>query len=98
ELAGRHLVPPAEAPEPRVAAPAVGCVPGLTTTLSAPDPSAPGGQRTVWVHRPPGPDRADLPVLYVLHGYPADPAQLVGGSLVGSLDREMCRTGAPFVV
>jgi S-formylglutathione hydrolase FrmB len=62
------------------------------------DASAPGGRRTVWVHRPAGPDRADLPVLYVLHGYPADPAALAGGSLPRLLDAQMCRTGRPFVV
>ena len=104
-LVARQLVPPAADAEVRVAAPtpsvssaAPACGPGQDSVLAVADRSAPGGQRTVWVHRPSGPDRADLPVLYVLHGSPADPARLVGGSLVGSLDREMCRTGAPFVV
>ena len=50
------------------------------------------------MHRPAGPDRADIPVLYLLHGYPADPTALVNGSLLRRLDREMCRTGRPFVV
>ncbi len=97
-LAGRHLVPPVAAPEGRAAAPALTCSAGVDSVLSVADRSAAGGRRRVWVHRPPGPDRADLPVLYVLHGYPADPVKLVTGSLPGILDGEMCRAGQPFVV
>jgi S-formylglutathione hydrolase FrmB len=87
---------PAPAPPAPAASPA--CEPGVDATHSVPDRSAPGGRRTVWVHRPAGPDRADLPVLYLLHGFPADPAALVRGSLPGLLDAQMCRTGRPFVI
>jgi len=73
-------------------------VPGADSVVSVADRSAAGGQRTVLVHRPPGPDRADIPVLYLLHGYPGGPAALAGGSLLPILDAEMCRTGQPFVV
>ncbi|OLB65580.1 MAG: hypothetical protein AUI10_06115 [Actinobacteria bacterium 13_2_20CM_2_72_6] len=90
--------PASSAPAPTPAPTPAACAPGIDSTVSAPDPSAPGGRRTVRVHRPAGPDRADLPVLYVLHGYPADPAGLVQGSLPRILDAQMCRTGRPFVV
>src|SRR5437762_11378478 len=86
------------APGPVVVATTPACHPGVDSTLCDADDSAPGGRRTVWVHRPAGPDRADIPVLYILHGYPADPAELADGSLPHLLDAEMCRTGQPFVV
>ena len=91
----RHLVPPRGA-ETHVAAPS--CAPGVDSVLAVADRSAPGGRRAVWVHRPTGLDRADIPVLYLLHGYPADPAALAGGSLLHILDADLCRTGEPFVV
>jgi S-formylglutathione hydrolase FrmB len=107
-LAARHAVPtgegrttpvPAPAPVTATTTPAApACGAGVDATLAVPDGSAPGGQRTVWVHRPAGPDRADLPVLYVLHGYPADPVRLTAGSLPRILDAQMCRTGRPFVL
>ena len=77
---------------------ATACAGGSNSVLSVADASAPGGRRAVWVHHPPGPDRSDLPVLYLLHGFPADPSTLAGGSLPGRLDQEMCRTGRPFVL
>ena len=95
-VAARHLVPPRGA-EMRMAAPAP-CLPGADSVLVVADRSAPGGRRAIRVHRPAGPDRADIPVLYLLHGYPADPAVLAAGSLLHILDAEMCRTGQPFVV
>src|SRR5438309_2155346 len=92
-------VPASPSPSPSLSAsPSPACAAGVDSTVSAADASAPGGRRTVWVHRPAGPDRADLPVLYVLHGYPADPAALANGSLPRLLDAQMCRTGRPFVV
>lgn len=72
--------------------------PGVDTMLQIADHGAPGGRRTVWVHRPPGPDRADLPMLYLLHGYPGSPAGLRASGLGTLLDRLMCATGQPFVV
>jgi S-formylglutathione hydrolase FrmB len=91
-VVARHLVPP----NAEVAAPSCGA--GVDGVLAVADRSAPGGRRTVRVHRPAGPDRADIPVLYLLHGYPADPAALAGGTLLPILDAQMCRTGQPFVV
>ena len=82
---------------PRPVASMNACAPGRSGPLSVPDASAPGGRRAVWVHRPPGPDRADLPVLYLLHGYPGDPQSLLDG-LAALFDQQMCRTGRPFVV
>jgi S-formylglutathione hydrolase FrmB len=73
------------------------CPPGTTQAVSVPDPTAPQGRRQVIVHLPPGPDRADIPVLYLLHGYPGDPQSLLD-SMNGMLDAQMCRTGRPFVV
>jgi S-formylglutathione hydrolase FrmB len=74
------------------------CVPGVDAVVSAPDPSAPGGRRTVWVHRPTGADHATIPVLYVLHGYPGMPTDLADGDLPGLLDHQMCESGRPFVI
>jgi predicted esterase len=77
--------------------PAPGCAPGWDRVVSLADPSAPAGQRQVWIHHPAGPDRADMPVLYLLHGYPGDPHSLVNDQ-VPVLDADMCRTGVPFVL
>lgn len=68
------------------------------TLLRLPDPGAVGGHRTVWVHRPVGPDNAQLPVLYLLHGYPGSAAQVAHSSLGALLDRLMCRTGQAAVL
>lgn len=73
------------------------CPPGTTQAVSVPDPTSPQGHRQIVVHRPPGPDQADIPVLYLLHGYPGDPQSLIDG-VSGLLDAQMCRTGRPFVV
>src|SRR2546429_3330437 len=91
------MAEPARSTDPSPVA-ATPCGPSSDAVRSLPDASAPGGQRAVWVHRPAGPDYPDLPVVYLLHGYPADPAALAHGSLPGLLDREMCRTGRPFVL
>jgi S-formylglutathione hydrolase FrmB len=77
------------------AAPA--CAAGWDRVESVPDFSAPDGNRRVWIHHPAGPDRADLPVLYLLHGFPGDPQSLVKEQ-APPLDADMCRTGSPFVL
>jgi S-formylglutathione hydrolase FrmB len=66
--------------------------------LSASDASAPDGRRRVWVHRPAGTDGATVPVLYLLHGYPSQPQDLVDSALPGLLDQQMCQSGHPFVI
>ncbi|NJC72564.1 esterase family protein [Planosporangium thailandense] len=79
------------------ARPAGVCSRGWDRIASVPDASAPDGERRVWIHHPAGTDRADLPVLYLLHGYPGDPEATLNDQ-VGALDAAMCRTGVPFVV
>lgn len=74
------------------------CRPGVTSVTSVADSSAPDGRRSVWIHRPAGPDRASIPVLYLLHGYPGDPSEIVDSSLPRVLDEQMCRTGKVFVM
>ncbi|MBE2998754.1 esterase [Nocardiopsis sp. HNM0947] len=71
---------------------------GSDEVLALDDDGAPGGQRPLWVHRPPGPDSADLPVLYLLHGSASTHVTLMEQGLGPLLDREMCRTGVEFVV
>lgn len=73
------------------------CRRGWDQTVSVPDPSAWQGRRQVFVHHPAGPDRADIPVLYLLHGFPGDGRSLLDGE-IGALDTAMCRVGVPFVV
>jgi S-formylglutathione hydrolase FrmB len=52
----------------------------------------------VWVHRPAGADSVNIPVLYLLHGYPGSPTALSEGDLPGLLDQQMCDSGRDFVV
>lgn len=72
--------------------------PGSDEHIRIPDRGAPGGQRRVWIHRPPGPDHATLPVLYLLHGSTTDSSMFERWRLGRLLDKEMCRTGVPFVI
>ena len=73
------------------------CSPGWDQVISLADTSAAEGQRRIWVHHPAGPDNGDIPVLYVLHGDPADPGA-VFDTQVRALSPQMCRTGLPFVI
>jgi S-formylglutathione hydrolase FrmB len=73
------------------------CRRGWDQTVSVPDPSARQGRRQVFVHHPAGPDRADIPVLYLLHGFPGDGRSLFDAE-IAPLDTAMCRAGVPFVV
>ncbi|RCV51096.1 alpha/beta hydrolase [Marinitenerispora sediminis] len=72
--------------------------PGREEIVRIPDPGAPDGGRPIWVRRPPGPDSADLPVLYLLHGSTGTHESITGAGAGPLLDREMCRTGVEFVV
>lgn len=73
---------------------------GVNRYIEVPDSSAPGGKREIWVHRPPGPDRSNIPVLYFLHGSTTtDRLFTIHQVRLGArLDAQMCRTGIPFVV
>lgn len=73
------------------------CRRGWDQTVSVPDPSAGQGRREVFVHHPAGPDRADIPVLYLLHGFPGDGRSLFDAE-IAPLDTAMCRASVPFVV
>lgn len=101
-LAGSALLPPpgtgrpAPLPRPGQVSACVQSAPAEVSVI--PDETAPGGERELWVRRPVGPDSADLPVLYLLHGAGTDHRGAVDGDARAALDREMCRTGVEFVV
>ncbi|MFV2195729.1 alpha/beta hydrolase-fold protein [Nocardiopsis sp. LOL_012] len=71
---------------------------GRDEVVNAPDSAAPGGERKVWIRRPPGPDSADLPVLYLLHGSASTHETLMEEGVGALLDEQMCRTGVEFVI
>ncbi|MFY7065344.1 esterase [Nocardiopsis changdeensis] len=101
-LAGSALLPPREGglpaplPRPGQVSACVQSAPAEVVTI--PDETAPAGERELWIRRPVGPDSADLPVLYLLHGAGTDHRGAVDGDARAALDREMCRTGVEFVV
>lgn len=72
--------------------------PGTEEVLTLPDNGAPEGGRPLWIRRPPGPDSADLPVLYLLHGSASTHRTLMGEDIGELLDQEMCRSGIEFVI
>lgn len=73
--------------------------PGGDEIITLPDPSSPEEEgRSLWVRRPPGPDSADLPVLYLLHGSSSDHLTLMDSDVGARMDRQMCRTGVEFVI
>ena len=87
------------APDPSApespSAPAAG---GLRV-LRLPSPGS-GRLREVWVYRPPGvADSTQLPVLYLLHGYPGNPGSFFDSLAIGAmLARFVGAGGPPFVV
>ncbi len=98
-----HVPPPeptdsTPAPIPRPGHVAVCGEPGRDEIVVLPDPSAPGEERPLWIRRPPGPDSADLPVLYLLHGSSSTHDTLMEAGVGELLDRQMCRMGVEFVV
>ncbi|WP_306365739.1 esterase [Nocardiopsis sp. CC223A] len=101
-LAGSALLPPrneglpAPLPRPGQVSACVQSAPAEVATI--PDETAPTGERELWIRRPVGPDSADLPVLYLLHGSDTDHRGAVDDDTRAALDREMCRTGVEFVV
>jgi enterochelin esterase-like enzyme len=64
--------------------------------LRSPDLS--GGERKVWVYRPDAPDAETLPVLYVLHGQPGKPEEVLTKSVCAYLDAHVAAGAPPFVV
>jgi S-formylglutathione hydrolase FrmB len=90
--------PGASAPPPRPGQVAVCDEPGRDEVVTLPDTGAPEGGRPLWIRRPPGPDSADLPVLYLLHGSASTHETLMDEGVGGLLDRQMCRSGVEFVI
>jgi S-formylglutathione hydrolase FrmB len=72
--------------------------PGRVELLRLPSGDADRGAREVWVYRPPGPDRADLPVMYFLHGYPGSDRNAEDVGLSSVLDEAVAATGRRLVV
>ncbi|GAA1982423.1 hypothetical protein GCM10009799_04440 [Nocardiopsis rhodophaea] len=91
----RHLAEPLRSRPGEVA---VCEKPGSDEILHVPDPGAPAPGRPVWVRRPPGPDSADLPVLYLLHGSTSTHRTIMEADVGPLLDEEMCRSGVEFVI
>lgn len=54
--------------------------------------------RPVRIWRPPVPDSARLPVVYLLHGVPGSPDDPFDAGLAEAMDRWVAQGGAPFVV
>ncbi len=52
----------------------------------------------VWVWRPPGPDSASIPVIYLLHGYPGEARDAFSSGLAAILDRRLAEGYPPVVV
>jgi S-formylglutathione hydrolase FrmB len=78
--------------------PARPAAPGRVEILRLPSGDADGAAREVWVYRPPGADRADLPVVYFLHGYPGSDRNGESVGLPAVLDDAVAATGRSFVV
>lgn len=103
ELAHGHVsFPPGidstPAPIPHPGQVAVCEEPGSDEVVTLPDTGAPEEGRELWIRRPPGPDSADLPVLYLLHGSSSSHRTLMDADVGARLDRQMCRSGVEFVI
>lgn len=93
-----RLPPDAPAPHPHPGQVAVCEEPGRDEIVTLPDSGASEEGRPLWIRRPPGPDSADLPVLYLLHGATSTHETLRDQEIGPLLDRQMCRTGVEFVL
>ncbi|HEV7864886.1 MAG TPA: alpha/beta hydrolase-fold protein, partial [Acidimicrobiia bacterium] len=80
------------------AAPAQPGSSGTVQILDLPSGDADGKSREVWVYRPDVPDSADLPVVYLLHGYPGNDLDVEQIHLADLLDQQFAAGAAPFVV
>lgn len=72
--------------------------PGEDEIVRVPDRGAPDGKRPVWIRRPPGPDDAGVPVLYLLHGSTGTHRDIIDAGVGPLMDEAMCRHGVQFVV
>ncbi len=72
--------------------------PGTVQFLELPSGDADGKAREVWVYRPDVPDSADLPVVYLLHGYPGTDRDVDNIHLAALLDQQFAAAAIPFVV
>ncbi|ADH69724.1 MULTISPECIES: alpha/beta hydrolase [Nocardiopsis] len=86
------------APLPRPGQVSACAAPGRDEVVTLPDTGAPEGGRPLWIRRPSGPDSADLPVLYLLHGSASTHETLMDEDVGALLDRQMCRSGVEFVI
>lgn len=71
---------------------------GRVEILRVPSGDADHKLRQVWVYRPPGADRADLPVVYFLHGDPGNHRNGDSVGLAALLDRAFATVGHRFVM
>jgi S-formylglutathione hydrolase FrmB len=71
---------------------------GVEQTLHVAVPGDPGVTRRVRVYRPAVPDSADLPVLYLLHGFPGSADDAFDAGLPQVLDRLVAAGYPPFVL
>jgi S-formylglutathione hydrolase FrmB len=69
---------------------------GRVSVLSVRGPADTHGY-PLWVWRPPGPDSASIPVIYLLHGYPGAAGDCARAGLAALLDQRL-RDGYPPVV
>jgi S-formylglutathione hydrolase FrmB len=72
--------------------------PGTVQLLELPSGDADAKTREVWVYRPAVPDSVDLPVVYLLHGYPGTDRDVATIDLDGLLDEQFEAGAPPFVV
>jgi pimeloyl-ACP methyl ester carboxylesterase len=70
---------------------------GTVSVLSVRGPSDSRGF-PVWVWRPPGPDSASIPVIYLLHGYPGAAKDAFSSGLAAILNRRLEEGYPPVVV
>ncbi|GAA3729675.1 alpha/beta hydrolase [Salinactinospora qingdaonensis] len=92
----RHTLEPAVQPRPGEVD--VCDESGSDDVLWIPDKGAPERGRPIWVHRPPGADSADIPVLYLLHGSTTTHRTLKNADVGARMDEQMCRAGVEFVI
>jgi S-formylglutathione hydrolase FrmB len=72
--------------------------PGTVQLLELPSGDADDKTREVWEYKPDVPDSADLPVVYLLHGYPGTDRDVDTINLANRLDEQFEAGAAPFVV